>query len=110
MELDLNDTDEPIINGIYNPFDATNTSNFWQLENCMIKADLFTLDDALDSNYVAHLLSGKSLNIVYKTFISNIQTILSGDTQINVSRSLSKLRSVFTTSHRDINAATQRNK
>ena len=76
----------------------------------MIKADLCSLDNAIDNNCVAHLLSGKSLNIVYKTFISNIQTILSGDTQINVSRSLSKLRSVFTTSHRDINAATQRNK
>jgi hypothetical protein len=58
---------------------------------------------------VAHLLGGKSLNIVYNTFISNIQTILSGDTQINVSRSLTKLRSVFITLQRDINPISQRN-
>jgi hypothetical protein len=75
----------------------------------MIKADLCTLDNALDNNYVAHLLSGKSFNIVYNTFISNIQTILSGDTQINVSRSLSKLRSVFITLQRNINPISQRN-
>ncbi len=62
------------------------TSYIWKLENCMMKVDLCTPDNALDNNYVTHLLSGKSLNIVYNTFISNIQTILSGDTQINVSR------------------------
>jgi hypothetical protein len=86
MESESNDTDEPIVNGIDNPFDATNTSNFWRLENCMIKADLCTLDNALNNNYVAHLLSGKSRNIIYNIFISNIQTILSGGTQIKVSR------------------------
>ena len=53
----------------------------------------------------SHLLGGKSLNIVYNTFISNIQTILSGDTQINVSRSLSKLKSVFVSLERDFAGA-----
>jgi hypothetical protein len=74
---------------------ATTTSIEWKLESCMLKADLCSLDNALDNNYVTQLLSGKSLNIVYDTCISNIQMILSADTQINVSRSLSKLRSVF---------------
>jgi hypothetical protein len=69
---------------------ATTTSIEWKLESCMLKADLCTLDNPVDHNYVTHLLSGKSLSIDY-----NIQTILSADTQINVSRSLSKLRSVF---------------
>jgi len=71
----------------------------------MMKVDLCTLDNALGNNYVTHLLSGESLNIVYNTFISNIQTILSGDTQINVSRSLSKLKSVFVTLERDFAGA-----
>ena len=109
LELELNDTDQPIINSIYEPFNNTNTSDFWRLENCMLKADLCTLDNALDNNYVAHLLGGKQLNIVYNTFISNIQTILSGDTQINVSRSLTKLRSVFISLQRDIEAQSARN-
>ena len=109
LELELNDTDQPIINSIYEPFNNTNTSAFWRLENCMLKADICTLDNALDNNYVAHLLGGKQLNIVYNTFISNIKTILSGDTQINVSRSLTKLRSVFISLQRDIEAQSARN-
>ena len=103
LELELADVTEPIISAPFGPFTAANTSYIWKLENCMMKVDLF--DNALDNNYVTHLLAGKSLNIVYNTFISNIQTILSGDTQINVSRSLSKLKSVFITLERDFAAA-----
>ncbi len=101
IELELADVLEPILSGAYSDFTAANTSYNWKLENCMMKVDLCTLDNALDNNYTAHLLGGKSLNIVYNTFISNIQTILSGDTQINVSRSLSKLKSVFLTLERN---------
>ena len=75
----------------------------------MLKADLCTLDNALDNKYVTHLVGGKQLIIDYNTFISNIQTILSGDTQINVSRSLTKLRSVFISLQRDIEAQSARN-
>ncbi len=67
----------------------------------MLKCDVCTLDNALDTNYVSHLLSGKSLNIVYNTFISNIQTILTNDAQLNISRSVSKLKSVFLTLEKD---------
>jgi hypothetical protein len=56
---------------------------------------------------VAHLLGGKQLNIVYNTFISNIQTILTEDTQINVSRSLTRLRSVFLSLERDLTGGTR---
>ncbi len=61
----------------------------------MFKVDLCSLDNALDNSYVSHLLSGKSINIVYNTFISSLQTIVSADSQINVSRSLSKMKSMF---------------
>jgi hypothetical protein len=105
IELELADVTEPIIYGTYGGFTAANTSYNWKLENCMMKVDLCTLDNALDNNYTSHLLGGKSLNIVYNTFISNIQTILSGDTQINVSRSLSKLKSVFVSLERDFAGA-----
>jgi hypothetical protein len=105
IELELADVSEPVISGAYGGFTAANTSYNWKLENCMMKVDLCTLDNALDNNYVSHLLGGKSLNIVYNTFISNIQTILSGDTQINVSRSLSKLKSVFVSLERDFAGA-----
>jgi hypothetical protein len=58
------------------------------------------LSITVDNNYLSHLLSGNSLNILQNTFISNIQTVLSADVQINVSRSLGKLRSVFLTLER----------
>ena len=80
---------------------ANSTSGSWKLESCQLKADICTRDNALDHNYVARLLGGKTLNIVYNTFISNIQKILTEDTQINISCSLTKLRSVFLTLDRD---------
>jgi hypothetical protein len=67
----------------------------------MMKMDLVTLDNALDNSYVKHLLSGKSLNIVYNSFISSLQTLVSADTQVNVSRSLSKMKSVFVSLDKD---------
>ena len=66
----------------------------YDLETCMIKTDLCTLDNALENSYVSHLLSGKTINLVYNTFVSSLQTIVSTDTQINVSRSLSKMKSI----------------
>ena len=108
FELELNDTDQPIINSIYEAFNATNSS-LLETRKLHAQADLCTFDDALDNNYVAHALSCKSLSIVYNTIINNIQTILSWDTQFNVSRSLSNLRSVFVMLQRGIDAQSQRN-
>ena len=59
IELELADVTEPIISAPFAPFTAANTSYIWKLENCMMKVDLCTLDNALDNNYVSHLLSGK---------------------------------------------------
>ena len=42
-----------------------------------------------------HLLGGNTLKIVYVTHISSIQSITSADCQVNVSRSLTALCSVF---------------
>ena len=67
----------------------------WRIQNCQIKCDILSLDNSLDNSYVNHLLGGNTLNIVYDTYVSAIQTIPSADTQVNVSRSLTSLRSVF---------------
>jgi hypothetical protein len=107
IELELADMEDPIITNGYGLSPTMkadiegDTALTWKLESCQLKCDICTLDNALDNNYVAHLLGGKKLNIVYNTFISNIQTVLSEDTQINVSRSLSRLRSVFLSLERD---------
>jgi hypothetical protein len=68
---------------------------------CQLKADVCTLDNALDNSYTQHLMNGRHLPIVYNTYISNIQTILAPDTQINVSRSLTRLKAVFLSLERD---------
>jgi hypothetical protein len=64
----------------------------------MVKTDLCTLDNALDNSYAQHLLEGKSLPISYNTFVSQLQTISHQDKPlINVSRALTRLKSVFVT-------------
>ena len=67
------------------------------MKNCMVKVDLCTLDNALDNSHTSHFMGGKTINIVYNTFISTLQTVVAAETQINVSRSLSKMKSVFVT-------------
>ena len=39
-------------------FKAATTSNDWQIENVQVKVDVCTLDNALDTSYAQHLLSG----------------------------------------------------
>ena len=108
VELELIDTEtEPIISDISpgqanSPFTAANTSRVWEIRNVMVKCDVCTLDNALDNSYAEHLLSGKSLPINYNTYISQMQSLLSGATgqksvRLNITRSLSRLKSVFVT-------------
>jgi hypothetical protein len=74
----------------------------WRLENVQVKVDMCTLDNALDNSYAQHLLSGRSFPISYNTFVSQIQTI-SGQNNplLNVSRALTRLKSVFVTLYKD---------
>ncbi len=57
--------------------------------------DLCTLDNALGYISTSHFMRGTTINIVYNTFISTLQTVVAAETQINVSRSLSNMTSVF---------------
>ncbi len=97
IELELADVADPIVSTFGASFTDANTSTSWKIENCMVKVDLCTLGNALDNSYVSHFMGGKTINIVFNTFISTLQTVVSAETQINVSRSLSKMKSVFVT-------------
>jgi hypothetical protein len=80
-------------------------SNDWQIENVQVKVDVCTLDNALDNSYAQHLLSGKSLPISYNTFVSQFQSANATDKNlINVSRALTRLKSVFVTLQKDSTA------
>ena len=111
IELEIvHDNTEPVVsvttNGLNN-FDITdgaggNTSTTWQIQNVQVKVDVVTLDNQLDNSYAEHLLSGKALPINYQTYVSQMQSILSGaagqqKVRLNVTRALSRLKNVFLT-------------
>ena len=91
-----NQSTDPImhtnVGAFYNP---ANTSSTWSIEDVRVIADIVTLDSALQNSYVEHVLSGKALPINYSTFVTQYQTITSSDTAVNVTRAVSRLKSVF---------------
>ena len=102
IELELiSDSTLPLISYLSgSEFTSSNTSLLWQIQNVQVKTDICTLDNSLDNSYVEHLLSGKALPINYNTYVSQIQSTLSGingqkDIRHNVTKSLSRLKSVF---------------
>ena len=104
IELEIvSNSNDPIISDLTGTvFTGENTSVAWQIQNVQVKVDLCTLDNALDNSYAEHLLSGKALPINYNTFVSQMQSILSGangqqKVRLNVTRALSRLKSVFVT-------------
>ena len=97
MEFEnVNQTTDPIIAiGTGGTFTAANTSENWQIEDVRIICDVVTLDSALQNSYAEHVLSGKALPINYSTFVSQYQTLTSSDAAVNVTRAVSRLKSVF---------------
>ena len=105
IELELADNDAPIVTHFNTLYIAANTSVSWRIQICQIKCDILSLYISLDNSYVHRLLGGNTLSIVYDTYISSIQIIPSADTQVNVSRSLTALRSVFMSLYKTCTAA-----
>ena len=77
------------------PFATVNTSNQWQIQDVQLKCDVCSLDNALDNEYAQHLLSGKSLPINYNTYVSQTQQMVGQNLSINVTRALTRLKSIF---------------
>ena len=116
IELELvNDPNEPIVNDSspgangFDPSSTTdaNTSTSWALQNVQIKCDMVTLDNQLDNSYAQALLNGTRLPINYQTYISQMQSILSGTNgqqkvRLNVTRALTRLKNVFITLNNDV--------
>ena len=98
LELVSDATDCIVTPGINATFTVDNTTSNWEINQCMIKCDICTLDNALHNQYVSHLLEGKALPIKYDTFITQQQSIKGmQDIAVNVSRAVSLLKSVFIT-------------
>ena len=78
-----------------NNFRRANCSNLWQILEVQAKCDLCALDNGLENEYAKHLLEGKSLPIQYDTYVQQHQVIPSSDFVTNISRSFTRLKSVF---------------
>ena len=90
-------------------FITDNTSTDWRLENVQVKVDMCTLDNTLDNNYAQILLSGKSLPINYNTWVSQYQSIAQQKAPtINVTRALTRLKSVFVSLDKDFNGVARK--
>jgi hypothetical protein len=103
LEFELvNNLTDPIINPADDTrgtpvWTAANTSTLWMINNVQAKMDVVTLDNVLDNEYAQHVLAGKSLPINYNTYISQLQSVLSADIAVNITRALTRLKSVFIT-------------
>ena len=81
--------------GLTGNWEAADISQSWSIENVEVKCDVCTLDNALDNSYVEHLLSGKNLPINYNTYISQVQALAGTNISVNVSRAVTRLKSIF---------------
>jgi hypothetical protein len=99
IELELvNGALDAIVDPAAAGFDAADTSVDWQIEDCQLKCDLATLDNAVDNQIADHLLSGKPLPINYQTYISQSTTVGDGSKfSVNVSRAVTRLSRVYMT-------------
>lgn len=96
ISLELADASDPVVTAqAADSFIAANISTGWTIFNPVIKIDLLQLDNGLENSYVEHFSSGKSINIVYETVVSTLQSTSTRNSQINISRSLSKMTGVF---------------
>ena len=76
-------------------FPTDTTSRNWQIEDCQIKADVVELDSAVHNEYASHLMQGHPIPINYTSYITQLQTIANGTIAVNITRSCSRLKSVF---------------
>ena len=71
------------------------TASNWQILNVQVKCDVCKMDNPLENEFAQRFLSGQTIPINYNTFITNLQ-VLSGQTpSVNITRALSRLKSVY---------------
>ena len=99
LELVTNHLD-PIVDPTTAGFAAADTSTDFEISDVSVKTDIVTLDNTLQNNYDSHLLSGKSLPISYNTYIVQSQVVAGKDVSVNMSRAISRLKSVFVALYR----------
>ena len=101
LELELvNNSTDPIVSPATPPnpnstYKATDTSTQWEISDVRLVGDQISLDSALQNSYSEHVLSGRTLPIKYNTFITMQQTVSGAQVLINISRAVSRLKTIF---------------
>ena len=76
-------------------FQEANISRDWTISEVQVKCDVIPLDKHLNDEYEKYLLCGKSLAINYNTNVSQMQTVVNAVNSVHITRSLSRLKSIF---------------
>ena len=96
VELELvNHKDDPFVSNYDAVLLEAICSSEWSIENVQLKCDIVNIDNTLQNNYDSHLLNGGKLPISYNTYICQSQAVSGQDISVNVSRAISRLKSVF---------------
>jgi len=82
---------------VYGTVGSANGSDLFVIQDVQLKCDLVDLDNTLDNEYTQYLMSGKSLPIHYTAITHASQIFSNIKTDVHVSRSLTRLKSVFVT-------------
>lgn len=75
-------------------------SQTWTISNVMAKFDCVWLDNNVENEFSQHLLNGKPLNISCSNYATSEQVANASDYNVSVSRSLTRLKSVFFTQYK----------
>ena len=96
IELELvNNKEDPVVSNYDAILTAGLCSSEWSIQNVQLKCDIVNIDNTLQNNYDSHLLNGGKLPISYNTYICQSQAVSGTDISVNVSRAISRLKSVF---------------
>jgi hypothetical protein len=72
-------------------------SNKWQIENPQVKCDICRMDNQLENEFAQKFNSGQSIAVNYSTYVVQQQSPAGQSPTLNITRALSKLKSVFLT-------------
>ena len=87
--------EDPVVSNYDAVLTAAVCSSEWSIENAQLKCDIVSIDNTLQNNYDSHFLNGGKLPISYNTYICQSQAVSGTDLSVNVSRAISRLKSVF---------------
>ena len=77
--------------------DTYSLSGTWQIENPQVKCDVCRMDNQLENEFSQRFLSGQSIPVNFSTYVVQQQALAGQNPSLNITRALSKLKSVFLT-------------